>query len=114
MGRTRSAERARSKAVALEEITRAMDQFLEVLALIEDSAREGFTCRYAARARAELPVRECTRPAFGDTSPELQSHRTYTLRVGNAHATKHSLTFIRAHMAPLEEKTLGRKGRNPK
>ena len=48
MGRTRSAERARSKAGALEEITRAMDQFQEVLALIEDFGREGFPYRDAA------------------------------------------------------------------
>ena len=113
MGRTRSAERVRSKAVALEEISRAMDQFQEVLALVEDFGREGFPYRDAARTRAELRVRECIRRAFGDKSPEVQNHRNYKLLVGNAQETKQSLSFIKTLMAALEEKKLELQGLKP-
>ena len=113
MGRARSAERVRSKAVALEEISRAMDQFQEVLALVEDFGREGFPYRDAARTRAELRVRECIRRAFGDKSPEFQNHRNYKLLVGNAQETKQSLSFIKTLMAALEEKKLELQGLKP-
>lgn len=113
MARTRSAERSRSKAVALEDISRAMEQFQEVLALVEDFGREGFPYRDAARARAELRVRECIRRAFGDKSPEFQTHRNYKLLVGNAQETKQSLSFIKALMAALEDKKLELQGLKP-
>ena len=90
-----------------------MDQFQEVLALIEDFGREGFPYRDAARARAELRVRECIRRAFGDKSPEFQNHRSYKLLVGNAQETKQSLSFIKTLMAALEDKKLELQGLKP-
>lgn len=113
MARTRSAERSRSKAVALEDIARAVEQFQELLALVEDFGREGFPYRDAARARAELRLRECIRRAFGDKSPEFQTHRNYKLLVGNAQETKQSLSFIKALMAALEDKKLELQGLKP-
>jgi hypothetical protein len=90
-----------------------MEQFQEILALIEDFGREGFPYRDAARARAELRVRECIRRAFGDKSPEFQTHRNYKLLVGNAQETKQSLSFIKTLMAALEDKKLELQGPKP-
>jgi len=113
MARTRSAERSRSKTVAIEDITRTLEQFQELLAQIEDFGREGFPYRDAARSRAELRLRECIRRAFGDKSPEFQTHRNYKLLVGNAQETKQSLAFIKTLVAALEDKKLELQGLKP-
>ena len=80
---------------------------------MEDFGREGFPYRDAARARAELLLRECIRRAFGDKSPEFQTHRNYKLLVGNAQETKQSLSFIKTLMAALEDKKLELQGLKP-
>jgi hypothetical protein len=90
-----------------------MEQFQELLAQMEDFGREGFPYRDAARARAELRLRECIRRAFGDKSPEFQTHRNYKLLVGNAQETKQSLSFVKALMAALEDKKLELQGLKP-
>lgn len=113
MARTRSVERSRSKTVAIEEISRGLEQFRELLAQMEDFGREGFPYRDAARARAESRLRECIRRAFGDKSPEFQTHRNHKLLVGNAHETKQSLSFIKTLVASLEDKKLELQGLKP-
>ncbi len=113
MARTRPVERSRSKTVAIEEISRGLEQFRELLAQMEDFGREGFPYRDAARARAESRLRECIRRAFGDKSPEFQTHRNYKLLVGNAQETKQSLSFVKTLVASLEDKKLELQGLKP-
>jgi len=113
MARIRSPERSRSKAVALEEISRAIEQFQELLAQVEDFGREGFPYGDAARNRTELRLRDCVRRAFGDKSPEFQAHRNYKLLVGNVQETKQSLSSIKTLIATLEDKKLELQGLKP-
>jgi hypothetical protein len=115
MARARAAEntRARSKAVLIEEIARGIGKFQEVLAAIDDFSQEGFPYRDAARAKAELQLRECVRRNFGERSPEFQTYRNHKLRVSNKGETAQSVAVIKALMHTLEDKKPELQGLKP-
>jgi hypothetical protein len=115
MGRIRASDnaRTRSKALQIEEISRGIDQFQDILGSIEDISREGFPYRDAARAKAELQLRECVRRVFGERSAEFQTYRHYRLRVSNAGETAQSIAAIKELMRILEDKKLELQGLKP-
>lgn len=106
MARTRATEnaRSRSKTVQIEEIARGIEQFRSIVTSIEDFSREGFPYRDAARAKAELQLRECVRRIFGERSPEFQMHRQYRLRTASKEDTAQSLAVVKSLIDTLEEK----------
>jgi hypothetical protein len=106
MARTRATEnvRSRSKTGLIEEITRGIDQFQNIVTSIEDFSREGFPYREAARAKAELQFRECVRRIFGERSPEFQMHRDYRLGTASQEDTAQSLAVVKALINTLEDK----------
>lgn len=112
MGRIRASDnaRTRSKALQIEEIGRGIDQFQDILGSIEDLSREGFPYRDAARAKAELQLRECVRRIFGERSAEFQTYRNYRLRVSNKGETAQSLAAIKELIRNLEDKKLELQG----
>lgn len=112
MGRIRASDnaRSRSKALQIEEIGRSIEQFEDILTSIEDFSREGFPYRDAARAKAELQLRECVRRIFGERSAEFQTYRTYRLRVSNREETAQSITAIRELIRTLEDRRLELQG----
>ena len=107
MARPRS-ERARSKALAIDELTQSIEQLQELLSKVEDLGREGFPYLEGARARTELQLRECIKRAFGEKSPEFQTHRHHKLSVSSD--TKQTVRLIRNLLATLEEKKLELQG----
>ena len=103
MARARS-ERARSKTLALDDLTQSIEQLQAFLPKVEDLGREGFPYLDGARGRTELQLRECIKRAFGDKSPEYQTHRHHKLSVSSPSDTKQTVTLIRDLIATLEEK----------
>jgi hypothetical protein len=110
MARPRS-ERARSKTLAIDELTQSIEQLQELLSKVEDLGREGFPYLEGARARTELQLRECIKRAFGEKSPEFQTHRHHKLSVSSD--TKQTVRLIRNFLATLEEKKLELQGVKP-
>ena len=115
MARARAAEspRSRSKTQLIDEITKGIEKFHDILAAVEDFSREGFPYQDGARAKAELQVRENIRKAFGDRSPEYQAHKSYKLRVGSPQETTQSIAVIKSLMAALDHKKLELQGLVP-
>lgn len=115
MARARAADNARprSKAVLIDEITRGIEQFQDILTSIEDFSREGFPYRDAARAKAELQLRECVRRIFGERSSEFQTYRNHKLRTSNKTETAHSTSVVKELIRILEDKKLDLQGLKP-
>ncbi len=115
MARSRAAEsaRSRSKSALIEETTRGIEQFQDILASIEDFSREGFPYRDAARAKAELQLRECVRRIFGERSQEFQTYRGYKLRISTKAETGQSIAAIKQLIHALEDKKLELQGLKP-
>jgi hypothetical protein len=105
--------RSRSKALLIEEIGRGIEQFQDILVSIEDFSREGFPYRDAARAKAELQLRECVRRIFGERSPEFQTYRSYKLRTSNKGETAQSVHVVKTLIRTLEEQKLELQGLKP-
>jgi REase_DpnII-MboI len=110
MARTRS-ERARSKAAAIDDLAQSIEQLQAFLPKMEDLGREGFPYLEGARARTELQLRECIKRAFGEKSPEFQSHRHHKLSVSSD--AKQTVRLIRNLIATLEDKRLELQGLKP-
>lgn len=112
MARARATDNARprSKAGLIEEIGRGIEQFQDIIASIEDCSREGFPYRDAARAKAELQLRECVRRIFGERSTEFQTYRNHRLRISNRSEIAQSLTVVKQLIHSLEEKKLELQG----
>ena len=112
MARARAAEnvRPRSKSVLIEEVTRGISKFQELLAAIDDFSQEGFPYRDAARAKAELQLRECVRRIFGERSPEFQTYRNHKLRTSNTAEVVQSIAVVKGLMKTLEDKKLELQG----
>lgn len=115
MARTRATEnaRSRSKPVLIEEIARGIEQFQDIVTSIEDFSREGFPYRDAARAKAELQLRECVRRIFGERSPEFQTYRNYRLRTTTKDDTAQSVAVVKLLIHTLEEKKSELQGSKP-
>jgi hypothetical protein len=105
--------RSRSKSTLIEEVSRGIEQFQDVLSSIEDFSREGFPYRDAARAKAELQLRECVRRIFGERSPEFQTYRNYKLRTGNKGETAQSMAVVKQLIHNLEDRKLELQGLKP-
>ena len=108
MARARS-ERARSKPLAVDDLTQSIEQLQDFVAKVEDLGREGFPYLEGARARTELQFRECIKRAFGDKSPEFQTYRNHKL----SSDTKQTASLVRKLIATLEEKKLELQGLKP-
>lgn len=115
MARARAAEnpRSRSKSVLIEEIARGIGKFQELLTAIDDLCQEGFPYRDAARAKAELQLREYVRRIFGERSPEFQTHRNHKLRTSNKAETAQSIALVKGLIQTLEDKKLELQGLKP-
>lgn len=116
MSRSRSAEQARGKsknAIAVEELTRGIEKFQELLGQVEDLSREGFPYRDAVRARAELHIRDSIRRIFGEKSSEYQTYKTHKLRTNNQAEMAHSIALLKELIASLENRKLGLLGMKP-
>jgi hypothetical protein len=99
--------------VPIEEITRGLDRFQELLTAIDDFSQEGFPYRDAARAKAELQLRECVRRIFGERSPEFQTYRNYKLRTSNKTEVAQTIATIKTLMKTLEDRKLELQGLKP-
>lgn len=103
MARTRS-ERARSKPSALDDLVQSIEALQGLLLKIEDLGRDGFPYLEGARARTELQLREAIKRAFGEKSPEFQTHRQHKLSIGSSPEHKHSITLIKTLIGTLEDR----------
>ena len=112
MARTRS-ERARSKTLAIEDLTQSIEQLQAFIPKLEDLGREGFPYLEGALSRTELQLRECIKRAFGDKSTEFQTHRHLKLAISSATEKKQTLTLLRSLIASLEDKKLELQGLKP-
>lgn len=112
MARAKS-ERTRSKAAAIEDLTQSLEQLQAILPKIEDLGREGFPYIEGARSRTELQIRECIKRAFGERSPEYQTHRHHKLSLGSPSETKQTLALLKTLITTLEEKKLELQGLKP-
>jgi hypothetical protein len=112
MARGRS-ERARSKTQALDDLTQQIEQLQAFIPKLEDLGREGFPYLEGALTRTELQLRECIKRAFGDKSPEFQTHRHLKLALSSPTEKKQTLTLIRDLIVSLEEKKLELQGLKP-
>ena len=110
MARARS-ERSRSKSAPIDDLTQSIEQLQALLSKVEDLGREGFPYLEGARARTELEFRECIKRAFGDKSPEFQTHRHHKLSV--ASDSKQTVSLIRNLITMLENKKLELQGLKP-
>ena len=102
--KTSDQSRSRTKAATIEELTRGVGKFQELLAQVGDLGREGFPYLDAARARTELQFRECVRRTFGEKSTEFQKHRHHKLLMDSPEETRQSITLIKTLIATLEQK----------
>src|SRR5215217_3441641 len=102
--RTIDPARSRSKATLIEEVGRGIEQFQDILVSIEDFSREGFPYRDAARAKAELQLRECVRRIFGERSPEFQMYRSHKLRSSSKAEAAQSVQAVKTLIHTLEGK----------
>lgn len=112
MARSKS-ERGRSKTLAIDDLTLGIEQLQAFIPKLEDLGREGFPYLEGALARTELQLRECIKRAFGDKSPEFQSHRQLKLSLSSSADKKQTLTLIRGLIASLEDKKLELQGIKP-
>jgi hypothetical protein len=115
MARSRAVESARSrpKGVLIEELSRGIDRFQELLTAIDDFSQEGFPYRDAAQAKAELQFRESVRRIFGERSDEFQTYRNYKLRTSNKDEVAQSVALIKTLMKTLEDRKLELQGLKP-
>ena len=115
MARVRAAEnpRSRPKGLLIEEITSGIQRFQELLTSIDDFSQEGFPYRDAARAKAELQLRECVRRIFGERSQEFQTYRNYKLRTSNKTEVAQSVAAVKDLMKTLEDRKLELQGLKP-
>jgi hypothetical protein len=112
MGRAKS-ERARSKTLAIDDLTQSIEQLQTFIPKLEDLGREGFPYLEGAVTRTELQLRECIKRAFGDKSPEFQTHRHLKLALASPTEKKQTLALIRTLVSSLEEKKLELQGLKP-
>lgn len=112
MARAKS-ERGRSKTLAIDDLTQGIEQLEAFIPKLEDLGREGFPYLEGALARTELQLRECIKRAFGDKSPEFQSHRQLKLSLSSPADKKQTLTLIKGLIASLEDKKLEFQGIKP-
>jgi hypothetical protein len=112
MARAKS-ERARSKTLAIDDLTQSIEQLQAFIPKLEDLGREGFPYLEGALTRTELQLRECIKRAFGDKSPEFQTHRHLKLALSSATEKKQTLTLIRGLITSLEDKKLELQGLKP-
>src|SRR6476660_691829 len=112
MARAKS-ERARSKSLAIDDLTQGIEQLQAFIPKLEDLGREGFPYLEGALTRTELQLRECIKRAFGDKSPEFQTHRHLKLALASATEKKQTLALIRSLIASLEDKKLELQGLKP-
>lgn len=112
MARAKS-ERARSKTIAIEDLTQSIEQLQAFLPKLEDLGREGFPYLEGAVTRTELQLRECIKRAFGDKSPEFQTHRQLKLALSSPTEKKQTVALIRTLMSSLENKKLELQGLKP-
>src|SRR5262245_17727236 len=112
MARTKS-ERARSKTLAIDDLTQGIEQLQAFIPKLEDLGREGFPYLEGALTRTELQLRECIKRAFGDKSPEFQAHRHLKLALSSATEKKQTLALIRTLIASLEDRKLELQGLKP-
>ena len=112
MARAKS-ERARSKTLAIDDLTQGIEQLQAFIPKLEDLGREGFPYLEGALARTELQLRECIKRAFGDKSPEFQSHRQLKLSLSSPADKKQTLTLIKGLIGSLEDKKLELQGIKP-
>ncbi len=115
MARTRAADhqRSRSKTALIEEITRGVTKFQEVLAAVNDLCREGFPYRDAAQSKAELQFRECLRQTFGERSHEFQTYRSFKIRTADKTEIAQTITVIKDLIQTLEDRKLELQGLKP-
>jgi hypothetical protein len=106
-------ERARSKTLAIDDLTYSIEQLQSFIPKFEDLGREGFPYLEGALARTELQLRECIKRGFGEKSPEFQSHRHLKLALSTSAEKKQTLTLLRGLIASLEEKKLELQGIKP-
>jgi len=112
MARAKS-ERARSKTLAIDDLTQSIEQLQAFIPKLEDLGREGFPYLEGALARTELQLRECIKRAFGDKSHEFQTHRQLKLALSSSIEKKQTLTLVRNLIASLEDKKLELQGLKP-
>ena len=106
-------ERGRSKTLAIDDLTQGIEQLQAFIPKLEDLGREGFPYLEGALARTELQLRECIKRAFGDKSPEFQSHRQLKLTLSSPADKKQTLSLIKGLIASLEDKKLELQGIKP-
>src|SRR5215217_382853 len=111
--RTIDPARSRSKTTLIEEVGRGIEQFQDILVSIEDFSREGFPYRDAARAKAELQLRECVRRIFGERSPEFQMYRSHKLRSSSKAEAAQSVQAVKTLIHTLEGKKSELQGLKP-
>src|SRR4029078_6288130 len=112
MARAKS-ERARSKSLAIDDLTQSIEQLQAFIPQLEDLGRDGFPYLEGALTRTELQLRECIKRAFGDKSTEFQTHRHLKLALSSSSEKKQTLALIRGLVASLEEKKSGFQGVKP-
>lgn len=112
MARAKS-DRARSKTLAIDDLTQSIEQLQAFIPKLEDLGREGFPYLEGALARTELQLRECIKRAFGDKSPEFHTHRQLKLALSSSTEKKQTLALIRNLIASLEDKKLELQGLKP-
>jgi hypothetical protein len=103
----------RSKTQAIDDLTQQIEQLQAFIPKLEDLGREGFPYLEGALTRTELQLRECIKRAFGDKSPEFQTHRHLKLALSSSTEKKQTLTLIRGLIASLEDKKLEMQGLKP-
>jgi hypothetical protein len=112
MARAKS-ERSRSKQLAIDDLTQNIEQLQAFIPKLEDLGREGFPYLEGALTRTELQLRECIKRAFGEKSPEFQTHRHLKLAMASSTEKKQTLALIRNLTASLEDKRLELQGLKP-
>jgi hypothetical protein len=112
MARAKS-ERSRSKQLAIDDLTQNIEQLQAFIPKLEDLGREGFPYLEGALTRTELQLRECIKRAFGEKSPEFQTHRHLKLAMASSTEKKQTLALIRSLTASLEDKRLELQGLKP-
>lgn len=112
MARAKS-ERVRSKQLGIDDLTQSIEQLQAFIPKLEDLGREGFPYLEGAQSRTELQLRECIKRAFGEKSPEFQTHRHLKLSIASSTEKKQTVALIRNLIASLEEKKLELQGLKP-
>jgi hypothetical protein len=112
MARAKS-ERARSKQLAIDDLTQSIEQLQAFIPKLEDLGREGFPYLEGAQTRTELQLRECIKRAFGEKSPEFQTHRHLKLSIASSTEKKQTVALIRNLIASIEDKKLELQGLKP-